>query len=92
MARVVVAQLRISPYVEDKINGKHDLTAVEVREAVLYARDASTEWQEHPEHGRRLVVRGTTYMGRPVIAYMTPANDNDPDEGTFDLKTVLTTP
>jgi hypothetical protein len=91
VARVVVAQLNISPVVEDKINQKHDLTAVEVREAVLYARDAAAEWQDHPQYGRRLVVRGTTYAGRPVIAYMTPLNQHDPDEGTFGLKTALTT-
>jgi len=92
VAGVVVAQLNISPYVEDKINKKHNLTAAEVREAVLYARDAVAEWQEHPQYGLRLVVRGTTYAGRPVIAYLTRANEDDPDEGTFDLKTALTTP
>jgi hypothetical protein len=92
VAGVVVAQLNISPHVEAKINSKHDLTAAEVREAVLYARDAVAEWQEHPRHGLRLVARGTTYAGRPVIAYMTPVNVNDPNEGAFDLKTALTTP
>jgi hypothetical protein len=91
VAEVVVAELNISPFVEDKINRKHYLTAAEVREAVLYAHDAVAEWHQHPQYGLRLVVRGTTYAGRPVIANMTPGNENDPDEGTFDLRTALTT-
>jgi len=91
-ARVVVAELIIDQATEKKINTKHQLTAAEVREAVLYANDTVAEWQDHPEHGTRLVVRGTTYLKRPVIAYMTPLNENDPKEGTFDLKTAMTDP
>ncbi len=76
----------------DKINEKHRLTAAEVREAVVYARDTATEWQEDQEHGRRLVARGTTYRGRAVIAYMTPLNPNDEEEGTFKLSTAIAEP
>lgn len=93
-SRVVVAELKIDPSVEAKIRAKpnHKLTGAEVREAVLYAKDAQAEWQDDEEHGRRLVVRGTTYLGRTIIAYMVPVNENDEDEGTFRLKTALAEP
>ena len=91
-AEVVVAELIILPHIEAKIKEKpnHQLTAVEVREAVIYAQGSTARWVEDEEHGRRLVVRGRTYRGRPVIAYMDPQNPNDPDEGTFVLRTALT--
>jgi hypothetical protein len=89
---VVVAALIIDPSIEGKINTKHQLTATEVREAVIYSKDASAEWQDSPEHGTRLVVRGTTYLDRPVIAYLAPLNENDPEEGTFRLKTAMSDP
>lgn len=89
---VVVAVLIIDASVEAKIKQKHNLTPVEVREAVVLAPDAETAWDEDPTHGLRLVVGGTTYTGRPVIAYLVPLNENDPEEGTFKLKTALSEP
>jgi len=89
---VVVAVLIIDASVEAKIKEKHKLTPAEVHEAVRLAPDAQAAWDDDPEHGRRLVVTGTTYMGRPVIAYLVPLNENDPEEGTFKLKTALSEP
>ena len=89
-SRVVVAQLIIPPEVEAKIRRKHSLTGQEVREAVIYARDAEARWTKDAEHGRRLMARGSTHKGRPVIAYMDPQNPNDENEGTFVLRTAMT--
>jgi hypothetical protein len=87
---VVVAELIIPPEVEVKIRQKHNLTGQEVREALLYARDAVAKWVEDDVYGRRLMVRGSTYLGRPVIAYMKPRNPDDENEGTFILRTAMT--
>jgi hypothetical protein len=88
-SKVVVATLIIDPQIEAKIREKHKLTAAEVKEAVIYARDAQAEWEDHPDYGRRLVVQGTTYRGRPVIAYLVPLDESDEEEGGFRLRTAL---
>lgn len=90
MATVDVAVLIIDPSIEAKIRAKTPpLTGDEVREVVVYSRDAQARWDEDDEHGTRLIVQGTTYAGRPVIAFCMPANPGDPEEGTFILKTAL---
>jgi hypothetical protein len=92
VASVYVAELIIPPTVEAKIRTKpnHNLTGTEVREAVLFAKDTQAGWVEDDKHGRRLMAKGTTYRGRPVIAYMDPLNPNDEEEGTFVLRTAMT--
>lgn len=88
----MVAVLIIDASVEAKIKQKHNLTPAEVREAVVLAPDAEAAWDDDPKHGFRLVVAGRTYTGRQVIAYLVPLNQNDPEEGTFKLKTALSEP
>lgn len=93
MAKVDVAVLLIDPSIEAKINAKDPpLTGVEVREVVIYAQDAEASWSDDPEHGLRLVVRGKTYAGRELVAYLMPLNEHDPGEGTFKLKTAMAKP
>jgi hypothetical protein len=90
---VDVAVLIIHPTVVAKIRDRHSpLTAEDVREAVLYARDTTTGWDPDETHGLRLVVRGRTYAGAEFIAYLMPLNENDPEEGTFILKTAIPIP
>lgn len=93
MANVVIAELIIPAEVEAKIRQKpnHRLTGQEVREAVIYAADAQAKWVEDETHGLRVEARGSTYLNRPVIAYMVPQNPNDEDEGTFILTTAMAT-
>lgn len=49
-------------------------------------------WEEDQEHGRRVVARGVTYVGTPFVAYLSPLNENDPGEGTFNLRTAIPKP
>jgi hypothetical protein len=85
VARVGVAELRIDDSIEAKLRGKSPpLTGGEVREVVLWSRDATTRWDADAKHGRRLIVRGTTYQGRKIIAYLMPLSEA---EGIFKLKT-----
>lgn len=93
MPKVDVAVLVIDPSVEAKIRDKHfPLTAEDVRAAVVYGRDIETRWEDHETHGLRLLVRGTTYAGVEFVAYLMPANEGDPEEGTFVLKTAIPKP
>ncbi len=90
MSKVHVAVLIIDPSIEAKIRSKHaPLTGKQVREALLYGRDVETRWEDHEVHGRRLVARATTYAGVEFIAYLMSANEGDPEEGTFVLKTAI---
>jgi hypothetical protein len=93
MTRIDVAVLIIDPSVEAKIRAKNPpLTGDEVREVVLYDRKAQAAWDDDEERGLRLEVRGETYAGRWLIAYLMPVNEDDPEEGTFVLKTAIGKP
>jgi hypothetical protein len=90
VSKVYIAVLIIDPSIEAKIRAKHaPLTAKEVRETLLYGRDIATWWDDSEEHGRRLAARAMTYAGIEFIAYLMPANEGDPEEGTFILKTAI---
>jgi hypothetical protein len=85
VARVVVSNLIIDDSIEAKIRAKRPpLTGAEVREVVLWSRDAVTRWDTKPEHGRRLVVVGTTFLGRRLVAYLMPVDER---ESVYKLKT-----
>jgi hypothetical protein len=56
---------------------------------VLYDRGMRSRWEDDDVHGRRLVVRASTREGVEFFAYLLPANDHDPEEGTFILKTAI---
>jgi hypothetical protein len=91
--KVDVAVLIVDEPIEAKIRDKHfPLTAEDVRQAVVYGRVISAGWDDSDEHGLRLVVRATTYAGVEFLAYLMPANEGDPEEGTFVLKTAIPKP
>jgi hypothetical protein len=88
--KVNVAELIIHESIAAKIRSKHaPLTPEDLRAAILYGRDTRTRWQDHEQHGRRLVVNGTTYEGIEFVAFLLPVNEHDPEEGTFVLKTAI---
>jgi hypothetical protein len=90
---VDVAVLIIHPWVGQKIRTKHaPLTAEDIRSAVIYGRDVVAGWQDHEKHGRRLVVKARTLGGIEFIAFLLPLDENDPEEGTFILKTAYPNP
>jgi hypothetical protein len=91
--KVDVAVLIIDESVAAKIHIKHSpLTAEAVREAVVYGRVIRAGWQDSDKHGLRLVIQSTTFDGLEFIAYLMPANEGDPAEGTFVLKTAFPKP
>jgi len=84
---VHIAEIRIADTIEAKINEKHQVTAQEVREALILRRDVRAGWEDHPDYGVRLIAFGRTYQGRPILAVLLPLNWNDPGEGSWILKT-----
>jgi hypothetical protein len=93
VASIIIAEVLCDDAIVDKIRDKHPpLTFPAVRQALIYARDVQAGWEEDEEHGRRVVARGMTYVGTPFVAYLSPLNENDPEEGTFKLKTAIPKP
>ncbi len=82
----------IDPSVREKILERHaPLTPEDVEAALIYGRVTRAGWENHETHGRRLVVVTRTYARVEFVAYLLPANEGDPDEGTFVLKTAFPT-
>lgn len=77
-----IAQLVVKRSVVEKVHQKHDLTIDEVEEAVAFGHHDAARWDNHPDYGRRLIVRGTTAAGRRVIAYLAPY-----DDGVWEVRT-----
>jgi hypothetical protein len=87
---VDIARLIIDPSVEVKIRAKHaPLAAEDVRSALVYGRDIDVRWDDEETHGLRLIAHARTYDGVEFVAYLMPLNENDPEEGTFVLKTAI---
>lgn len=78
-----IAQVLIDPSIEAKIKTKHNVTSDDVRSALEYPARVSAAWEEHPDHGRRLVASGTTRTGRPILAWLEPVDETD---GTWRLR------
>lgn len=80
-----VGFIYFDPLVVMKLREKHDgLTPREVRQAVSCGAHDSADWEDHPEYGRRLVMRGTPANGRQLISYLRPLDRTD---GTWECLT-----
>ncbi|MFG1707156.1 hypothetical protein ACFLIM_28570 [Nonomuraea sp. M3C6] len=87
--RVYIAEVIIPPEKEEKIRKKHDCTGDDVREALIYGMDVVAEWVDDDIHGERVEAKAVFWNGRPFVAYLDPRNPNDPNEGTFVLRTAF---
>ena len=93
MSQVDIAVLVIDPAIETKIRTKHaPLTGEAVQQALVYGSGVVTRWDDDPAHRRRLIARARTYAGVEFLAYLLPANEGDPEEGMFILKTAIPKP
>lgn len=81
---VWIGRVVIDPAAEAKINGKHNVTFDEVREAVEVGAATAARWHDHPLYGTRLLARGLTAAGRNLIVTLVPV---DRDEETWECKT-----
>lgn len=78
--------LIIDPSIEYKLRHNHNLTGDQVREVVLFGGHTEARWNENSVHGGRWVVRGMTYEGIEIIAYVLPTTAGD---GVHVLKTAI---
>jgi hypothetical protein len=93
VARIIIAEVVADDAIKEKIRDKHPpLTFETVRQALIYAKDVYPAWDEDEKHGRRVMVEAKTYGGTRFTAYMDPLNENDPDEGTWKLRTAIPEP
>lgn len=82
-----IAEVRISPAVEDKLRRKHNVTGSEVREAVVLCAVRRSQLEMDPERGERLLVTGVTAAGRVLNVVLYPfGQDND---GSWSLGTAI---
>lgn len=79
-----IGEIVITPEVEAKINAKHDVTADEVREAAAFGAAWEARWHSHPVYGDRLLVKGDTYQGRPLLVTLKELDETD---GRWEYKT-----
>lgn len=80
MARdvVYIALITFPPGMAAKLASKHGVSEDEVRDTFeLPGRPQRGSWNEHPEHGRRLVVEGKSPHGRRIVAMLAPTADVD---------------
>jgi len=62
MAWVWITEVVCHPEVEHKIWINHHLRLDEVREAVCFGAGDEERWHDHPQYGRRLLVKHETYL------------------------------
>lgn len=80
-----IAVIHISDAVRAKLAAKHDVTELDVWEALVLTRLERARWHEGGR-GRRLAVTGTTSDGRRLNAVLYPADEAD---GTWWLATAM---
>ncbi|WP_305784178.1 hypothetical protein [Symbioplanes lichenis] len=81
---IYIAEIRISAPIERKIKVKHNVTPEKVREALVLRTDITAGWENHEQHGRRVVALGHTAVQRPILAALYPV---DPSDGVWNLMT-----
>lgn len=76
MGGLYFGHVEISPEMARKIQSKHGITPDEVRE-LCDSNGLAARWHKHPEHGLRLLVRGTTRHGRRLLVILQPVDVPD---------------
>jgi hypothetical protein len=83
-----LGQLTVSPAVERKLRHKpKSLTGADVIEAIQWPARAEAEWEDHPQHGRRVVAVGSVASGRRLICALTPLPEWDDHADTWAVRT-----
>jgi hypothetical protein len=74
----------ITPEVETQACDQVHVSGDEVEQAVRFSAFRDARWHDHPEFGRRLLVRGLTDERVPIVAILKPINEQ---EGIWECKT-----
>jgi hypothetical protein len=81
---VWIARISFPPDVARKLREKHGVNPWEVEEACLFGSHREARWHVDPRYGRRLIVRGRTYAGDWILAYLKPIDER---EGEWECRT-----
>lgn len=81
-----IAEIRISPTMENKIRSFRFVTGEQVRRACIPDAYEDASWDDDPVHGRRLAVICSTEEGVGLKVLLQPI---DVEEGIWLLRTVL---
>lgn len=84
MESVYIGRVEISPAMAEKLQSKHGLTPDDVRDAC--SAPIRPGWQDHPQHGRRLLLTGFTRQGTLLKVILQAV---DPRDGTWRLRTAF---
>lgn len=84
--KIWIARIDISDAMEQKIRTRRGVTGDDVRQACIPDSYDWAGWHDHPEHGRRLLVRCRTVEGVALDVILQPV---DPLDGLWRLRTVL---
>jgi hypothetical protein len=75
--RYWIADVLISPRVEEKLLVKHGVRRDEVEDAVRFGAYRDARWHTHERHGERLIVRGTTRGDVELMTVLVPVDEAD---------------
>ena len=73
MATIYISRVIVDPSIVAKLNEKHQVTVGEVREALQWPARVRVAREDHPKHGLRWIVLGSTGSDRELIAALIPA-------------------
>lgn len=82
---VLITHVEYSEWVVSKLNQKHRCSIDDVFD-ILEDENSAAAWEEDPEHGRRLLVRGRTQAGRTLRVVLYPVDEG---AGRFRLGTAF---
>ena len=69
-----VSEVHVNPRIAQKIVDDHGLSVEAVVAAVVRREVSEASWDDHPRHGRRLLVK-VTIKGRRVLIALFPAKN-----------------
>lgn len=74
---IYLGLIEAHPNVVFKIQGKHQITLAEVREALQYPARAQAAVEDHAEHGWRVIAYGFDLNDREVFAALLPLPEHE---------------
>lgn len=86
--RMWIGEILIPDSIEAKLRTRRGMTGMQVRGACVPDGYESARWENHPEHGMRLLVLARHEDGRKLKVILEPV---DLDLGVWRLRTVLVT-
>lgn len=79
-----IGRVVFDPDTSEKLRNKHGIAEAEVTEAIAHGAHDQAVWHDHEDYVERLIVTGSTYTGRELIAFLRPVDESD---GTWECMT-----